>query len=136
MVDLQMKIMYIVLDTDIERGKWNMITYKDSQPHTQRSQVMGGPGSYDQRSLFTPDQCAKTRLFSVLTMPTGSGIGEHSHTGEGEAYIVLKGQAVVTEDGQEYILNPGDAEYCTDGHTHSVRNAGPETLELLAVIML
>lgn len=113
-----------------------MVTYYDTQSHTQRSQVMGGQGSYDQRNLFTPDQCAKTRLFSVLTMPVGASIGEHSHTGEGEAYIVLKGQAVVTEDGQEYVLNPGDAEYCTDGHTHSVRNAGPEELELLAVILL
>ena len=112
-----------------------MISYEKNMTRETRENVKGGTGPYVCTHVFTPAQVEKTTLFARNVLPVGTSIGVHPHGTEGEAYIVLRGQAVVTEDGAEYTLGPGDAEYCTGGHTHGIRNEGPEELEFLAVIM-
>lgn len=114
-----------------------MIHRIENQPVSLRSNVLGGAGSYESRELFSRgDVNDKARLFAVNTMPPGASIGVHSHTGEGEAYVILQGEAVVTEDGAEYVLRPGDAEFCSDGHSHSIENRSAEPMSFLALIML
>lgn len=66
----------------------------------------------------------------------GASIGCHSHTGEGEAYLILSGEAVVEEDGVAYTLRPGDCEYCTDGHSHAIYNRSDAPMSFLAIIIL
>lgn len=112
-----------------------MISYEKNMIREPRENVKGGVGPYVSTHIFTPEQVEKTTLFARNVFPVGTSIGIHPHGAEGEAYIVLRGQAVVTEDGVEYTLGPGDAEYCTGGHSHGIRNDGPEELEFLAIIM-
>ena len=57
------------------------------------------------------------------------------HTANGEAYVVLSGSLTVIEDGVSRVLNPGDAEFCADGHTHSIVNHTDEQATFLALIM-
>ena len=49
--------------------------------------------------------------------------------------MVLTGSATGTEDGEARVLNPGDAEFCADGHTHSMYNHTGEPATFLALIM-
>lgn len=113
-----------------------MIHYSQSMPQSERSHVLGGEGSYLCKELFSKQELGgRARLFAVNTLPKGSSIGIHPHTGEGEAYLILQGEAVVTEDGEEYLLHVGDAEYCSDGHTHGIANRSDEPLVFLAVIL-
>lgn len=112
-----------------------MIRYQADQPTTVRSNVRGGDGSYESRQLFSPEEVDKTTLFAVNTMPPGASIGVHSHTTEGEAYVILAGEAVVQEDGTDYVLHAGDCEYCTGGHTHAIANRSEAPMQFLAIII-
>ena len=112
-----------------------MIKRRQEMQTLPRFQVKGGRGSYNSTQIFTPEELEKVTLFAVNTLPPGSSIGIHPHTAEGEAYVILQGQATVTEDGQDYLLSPGDAEYCTGGHTHGIANDADEVLVFLAIIM-
>lgn len=112
-----------------------MIHYAEQMPQEKKENVRGGTGAYLSRHLFTPQDVDKTTLFARNVFPAGVSIGEHPHTTEGEAYIILRGKGVITEDGQAYEVGPGDAEYCTGGHTHGIYNPGPQELEFLAIII-
>lgn len=113
-----------------------MIKYKENMPVSTKENVMGGAGSYESTELFSQQEVPKTRLFACNTLGPGASIGIHSHTGEGEAYVILDGEAVVEEDGVEYTLHAGDCEYCSDGHTHAICNRSAQPMTFLAIIML
>lgn len=113
-----------------------MIKKKEAMSHTTRENMRGGKGQIQFVNLFEGEELPKTRVFSVLTIQPGDSIGEHPHTGEGEAYIILEGSATVSEDGVDYILNAGDAEYCSDGHTHAILNHTDKPVSLLAIVIL
>ena len=112
-----------------------MIKRRQEMTVQPRFEVKGGRGPYNSTHIFNADECEKTSLFAVNTLPPGSSIGVHPHTTEGEAYVILQGQATVTEDGQDYLLGPGDAEYCTGGHSHGIANDSDEMLAFLAIII-
>lgn len=112
-----------------------MIRYANEMKQEPKENVRGGVGKYVSTHLFTPEDVDKTTLFARNVFPAGVSIGEHPHGTEGEAYVILKGKGILIEDGKEYEVGPGDAEYCTGGHTHGIRNPGPEDLEFLAIII-
>lgn len=112
-----------------------MIRYSKDMPQEPKENVRGGVGKYTYTQMFTREEVDKTTLFGKNVLPAGVSIGEHPHGTEGEAYVILKGNGIMIEDGKEYEVGPGDAEYCTGGHTHGIRNPGPGDLEFLAIIM-
>lgn len=113
-----------------------MIKYKGDMNIIPKENVMGGTGAYTYTEMLSLEECPKTRIFGCNTLNPGVSIGRHAHTGEGEAYIILDGEAVVEEDGVEYVLHPGDVEYCSDGHTHAIANRSDKPMSFLAIIML
>lgn len=112
-----------------------MIKYKENQPVTERTRVRGGDGTYFAKEIFSGEEVDKTTLFSMITLPPETSIGIHPHEQEGEAYVIVSGEAEVTEDGKTYLLHAGDAEYCTGGHTHGIANHSKENVQFLAIIM-
>lgn len=112
-----------------------MIQRSEAMLVSARSNVKGGTGTYQSKAVFTPEQVDKITLFAVNTLPPQTSIGVHPHTTEGEAYVILEGEAVVEEDGVEYLLQAGDAEYCTGGHTHGIANRSDQPLRFLAIII-
>ena len=72
---------------------------------------------------------------SPITLRPGESVGVHPHETNGEAYYILEGAATVTEDGESRELHVGDAEFCADGHTHSIRNHTGSVTRFLAVIV-
>ncbi len=112
-----------------------MIKRRQEMNTVPRFEVKGGRGGYETTHIFTPEEVDKTTLCAVNAMPPGSSIGVHPHQTEGEIYLILQGQATVTEDGRDYLLGPGDAEYCTGGHSHGIANDAEEPLVFLAMII-
>ena len=101
-----------------------------------KTNVRGGVGSPEFRHLFSQSELGdRATLFAVVTLQPGESVGEHPHTTNGEAYVVLSGKVMVAEDGVERELLPGDAEFCADGHTHAIRNHTDEPASFLALIM-
>ena len=69
-----------------------------------------------------------------LTLPVGSSIGLHTHTGNCEIIYVLSGSGRCIDDDAEYPITAGMCHYCPEGHTHSIVNTGETELKLLGVL--
>jgi len=75
------------------------------------------------------------RLFVKTVIEPGNSIGLHTHEGDMEAYYILKGKALVSDNGNEVVLEAGDCNICVDGEAHSIKNVGDDTLEYIAIIL-
>ena len=104
-----------------------------------RSQMRGGSGEVQIIHLFRAGEYkGKARLYARIILEPGCSIGLHEHVGEEEIYVVIRGQAVLTDStlDQEQVMEPGDASLTLSGQTHAIRNDGTETLEIMALILL
>ena len=57
----------------------------------------------------------------------GATVGEHTHEDGSEIIFALSGEATAT--------TAGDCHYCPKGHSHTLRNDGPEDFVFLAVVV-
>lgn len=102
-----------------------------------KAKVCDGEGEAKFAHLLTEQELPeKSRLYSVVTLKPGHGIGYHQHVGDGESYWILEGTAQVVEDGQTYELHPGDVVMTYSGHSHSIQNTGKDDLKFVASIIL
>ena len=112
-----------------------MIVRKAERAEEVRTAMRGGNGSITLSHLVDESRTfGKTRMMAKLTFPVGASIGTHPHDPEAEAYIILSGEATVTENGVAYKLYPGDAAFTGNGDTHSIENTGSEDLVIYAII--
>ena len=102
-----------------------------------KSAMLGGPGEVTFHHLASKEEMLDhARLFSVLTLEKGCGIGYHTHTNEREFFYVLKGTPTVNDNGQEHVLHPGDYAMTEIGGGHSIENRADEPAQVLALIVL
>ena len=76
-----------------------------------------------------------TRLCAKLELEPGASIGFHTHENEEEMFVVLAGHALVDDNGVEKEVSAGDTILTGNGAGHAVKSLGPETLQMLAVIV-
>jgi mannose-6-phosphate isomerase-like protein (cupin superfamily) len=102
-----------------------------------REHMRGGQGRVTIRHLFQKEEItARTRLCARLTLPPGASIGPHTHEGEDELYVILKGEGLLDDGTARTPVTAGDAILTGKGETHAIANTGREDLDILAVIML
>ncbi|MGM0431817.1 MAG: cupin domain-containing protein [Spirochaetota bacterium] len=101
-----------------------------------QEQMRGGTGTATLQQVVEPDELNHARLFSHVTLPAGASVGSHQHIKETEYFYIISGQGTVEEDSGEHSVEAGDVVITGDQMTHSIRNAGKEPLEFLAVIIL
>lgn len=98
--------------------------------------IRGGEGSPHFTHLFSAEELGgRAELLAVITLRPNESVGVHPHDANGEVYYLLQGSATVTEDGESRVLSAGDAEFCADGHTHSIRNHTDAPAVFLALVM-
>jgi len=113
-----------------------MYVKKNTHPESLRPNMRGGEGTVVITPIADGDQLpAKCRLFGTITLPAGASIGVHEHVGECEMFYILQGNPVITDDNKEYTANPGDCILTHSGHSHAVKNPGPETVVMVANIV-
>ena len=113
-----------------------MYVKKNTHPEDQRTNMRGGEGTVVLAPIAAGEELpAKCRLFSTITLVPGAPIGEHEHVGECEMFYILQGHPVITDDGAEYTAHPGDCILTHSGHSHAVKNAGEETVVMVANIV-
>ena len=101
-----------------------------------RHNLRGGAGDPVTRQIFSPEELGgRAEMFNIMTLPPGESVGEHGHVTNAEAYLVLSGSVTVTDDEESRVLNVGDAEFCADGHRHSIRNHTDAPASFLALIL-
>ena len=101
-----------------------------------REKMRGGEGSVKIEHFWSPgtELKAKTRLFAKLTLSPGSSKGFHNHENKEEVFVILKGTAEADDNGKIVVLKQGETILTGNGAGHSIRNPGPDDLEVLAVI--
>ena len=116
-----------------------MIRTADEMIQEIRHNMRGGHGSVEIMHLFRAGEFkGKARLYARIIMEPGCSIGLHEHVGEEEIYTVIRGQAVLADStlDREHAMNPGDASLTLSGESHSIRNDGPDQLEIIALVLL
>lgn len=113
-----------------------MITKLQDRVNYTKENVKGGIGPIDFKEIVSSKQLSsKIKMLSTLTYPKGSGIGYHTHVGESEAVVIIKGKGIVNDDGNEYEVNVGDVNVCFENHYHSIRNESDEDLQIVALVI-
>lgn len=85
-----------------------------------REHANGGKGRLIIQPILSDAELGnKCRLYARVTIPVGSSMGLHTHSGDGETREV----------------GPGDATFCADGHNHAIENIGDTDLVLMALII-
>lgn len=84
-------------------------------------------GSYEQIDLG--------RRFKVkrITVKPGAALSLQLHKYRAEHWIVVKGQAHVTNDDKEFILNEDQSTYIPTNQKHRLENKGDKDLEVIEV---
>lgn len=103
-----------------------------------KERMRGGEGQVVITPIFQPGEFrGGARLIARLTLEKGCSIGYHPHEQEEEIFYILSGRGVVADNAanNEKVVNPGDAAITLGGESHSIRNDGPDTLEILAMIL-
>ena len=113
-----------------------MVIRDEDMKKEQRPNLRGGDGAAEFLHVvpegFMPPAC---RLFSVITLEKGCGIGRHEHIAEAEIYYVLEGEGVINDNGMIRQIKKGDSSICGGGDFHSVANEKDEPLKILAAII-
>ena len=101
-----------------------------------RKNMRGGDGEVIVSAIWKPGEEMKsnTRMYSKLILQPACSIGLHPHENEKELFFILKGRAETIDNGEPKILEAGDASITRSGESHSLKNIGSDTLEVLAII--
>ncbi len=114
-----------------------MIRKAEQMAYEIKESLRGGNGCVKLTTLLSPGEYqGKARMVARITIGPGCSIGPHVHEGEEEIFYILSGAADFDDNGTVQRLNPGDVCLTVGGERHSIANAGSETLELLATILL
>ena len=114
-----------------------MIRRLEDREREIREKMRGGEGRVEILHIFKKDELkGKARLLAHLVLQKDCSIGYHKHDNEEEVFTITAGRGKVTDDGREYEVGPGDAILTGGGAGHSIRNAGDEPLQIIAVIPL
>ncbi|MCQ2300638.1 MAG: cupin domain-containing protein [Bacteroidales bacterium] len=92
-------------------------------------------GRIEKNHILTPEEMGgRALMFARIDIPAGSMIKEHPHIDDAEAYYILEGDLVVTDNEVEKLLHPGDVMFTADGNRHSIENRTSNPGAFLAII--
>lgn len=63
----------------------------------------------------------------------GASIGEHTHHGNEEVYLVLEGHGTILVNGEPHAIGPGEMAITRDGHSHGLVNGPDAPMRLLVM---
>ena len=113
-----------------------MIIRKEDRFLEKRECPVGGTGVVMQHHFLSKeDSCNTGRLFAINELQPNSSVGEHTHKGDFEIYVILEGTAVVRDNGVEQELHEGDVMLCRDGDSHSMENRTDKPIKFLAIVL-
>lgn len=112
-----------------------MVVRKNDMRLESKTNMRGGEGTVTIRNMVEPEKIKNGRLMAEIILPPGAGIGEHTHTGETEYYIITEGSGVVCDEGTDVVVSTGDVVVTGDKESHSIRNNGKSSLKMYAVII-
>jgi mannose-6-phosphate isomerase-like protein (cupin superfamily) len=112
-----------------------MVVQRKNMRVETKEKLRDGEGRIAFTHLVPPEARRHTKLFAELSLEPGASIGYHDHAQDVEYFIIMHGTGVVNDNGVEVSVRKGDVVITGNGSFHSMKNAGPGTLDMIAVIM-
>lgn len=85
--------------------------------------------------LSQEDMGGSVKVFSKVVMKSNSVIGYHKHTGESEAYYILKGSGIfIDEKEKKRYVKAGDVCLIKSGESHGMKNDNDKDMEIIALV--
>jgi mannose-6-phosphate isomerase-like protein (cupin superfamily) len=102
-----------------------------------QKEFLGGQGTvHFDHVLEAEEMHGMNRVYARLSLPKGSSVGYHVHSGDGEDYYVLKGTATIDDNHERIVtLKEGEHFFTPSGRGHSLANLGEEELQVMALII-
>ena len=95
-----------------------------------------GPGQAQLLSIIGPEQLGGMgKLYSVITLEPGCGVGLHKHEGDCETYFILSGEGELNDNGTITTLRAGDVSFTDSGEQHAIVNKGMSPAEAVHALM-
>ncbi len=103
----------------------------------EREKMVGGDGITQLYHLMEKEELGgHGRLFAKNVLKPGCSIGWHVHTGEFEAYYMLKGEAIFEDnDHSKNIIQEGDLALIESGQGHAIENRSNKDVEFIALVL-
>jgi len=83
--------------------------------------------------MLATDAKAGFRFVHDNVLEPGASIGEHTHEGDEEMYVIIEGEGVMRVDGVDKRVASGDICVTRSGHSHSLANTGDTPMRILVV---
>ncbi|MFW5712261.1 MAG: cupin domain-containing protein [Spirochaetota bacterium] len=112
-----------------------MINKRDSIKTELKDKMRGGEGTIAITHLVDKDKIKNGRLMARIDLPVGASIGQHTHVGETEYYLIQEGEGEVREADGAKAVGPGDVVITGDHESHSIKNTGHTPLIMIAIII-
>lgn len=112
-----------------------MINKRDAMKTELKEKMRGGEGTIAITHLVETDKIKNGRLMARIDIPVGAGIGQHTHEGETEYYLIHEGEGEVQEADGVKQVGPGDVVITGDQQSHSIKNTGTIPLIMTAIII-
>ena len=92
--------------------------------------------SLNKEALITEAQMGEhCTMFHNVTIPVDCELGYHEHHGNTEAYYMLTGKGLYTDDDKQYEIEAGDVVFCEEGHGHGLKNTGDVDISFVALVL-
>ena len=112
-----------------------MINKRDVMKTELKEHMRGGDGTIAITHLVEKEKIKNGRLMARIDIPVGASIGQHTHEGETEYYLIQEGEGEVQEAEGLKQVGPGDVVITGDQESHSIRNTGQTPLIMTAIII-
>lgn len=98
--------------------------------------LAGGKGTiYIDHIASERELMGHAKMYARVTLPPGTSIGVHTHTGETEPYFIVEGVGDFTDnDGSVTPVVPGDCCVIVPGQCHGIANPYNGNLVFMALI--
>ncbi|MDR0638567.1 MAG: cupin domain-containing protein [Spirochaetaceae bacterium] len=100
-----------------------------------KARLREGEGAVTLTHLVPAAARRRCGLFAELSLEPGASIGYHDHPQDVEYFIIQHGTGLVNDNGAEVPVRKGDVVITGNGSFHGIKNTGPGTLDMIAVIM-
>ena len=87
----------------------------------------------DDRYVVYDNNSLNNLVSSITILNPGKSTTGHSHVGQEEVYVFIRGIGKMQIDKKEYVVTPGDVIPVGDGSFHRVFNESDQHLEFAAI---
>ena len=113
-----------------------MIIRNDDIKITEVENLRNGNGTAQIKYLLDKDALENHgKMFSVMTLKKGCGLGYHEHSNDFEAIYIMQGCAKYNDNGTTHNLYPGDFCVTKKGESHCIENECDEELVFVALVL-